>query len=116
MIFERAKFNQRKQEVGESTDAFVMDLYSLAEHCDYRDLREELIRDRIVVGILDRVLSEKLQMDATLTLEKAVSLVQQSESVKKQQVLLRGDKSLPGSVEAVTHSTQVWELWEEPTT
>ena len=106
VIFEQAKFNQRKQEVGESTDAFVMDLYSLAEHCDYRDLREELIRDRIVVGILDRVLSEKLQMDTTLTLEKAVSLVQQSESVKKQQVLLRGDKSLPGSVEAVTHSTQ----------
>ena len=42
VIFERAKFNQRKQEVGESTDTFVMDLYSLAEHCDYRDLREEL--------------------------------------------------------------------------
>ena len=62
--------------------------HALAEHCDYRDLREELIRDRIVVGILDRVLSEKLQMDATLTLEKAVSLVQYSESVKKQQVLL----------------------------
>lgn len=59
------------------------------------------------VGILDRVLSEKLQMDATLTLEKAVSLVQQSESVKKQQVLLQGDKSLPSNVEAVTHSTRL---------
>ena len=45
-------------------------------------------------------------MDATLTLEKAVSLVQQSESVKKQQVLLRGDKSLPSYVEALTHSTR----------
>ena len=45
-------------------------------------------------------------MDATLTLEKAVSLVQQSESVKKQQVLLKGDKSLPSNVEAVTHSTR----------
>ena len=94
VIFEWAKFNLRKQEVGESADAFVMDLYSLAEHCDYRDIWEELIRGRIVVGILDRVLSEKLQMDVTLTLEKAVSMVQQSESVKKQQILLQGgDKS-----------------------
>ena len=45
-------------------------------------------------------------MDATLTLEETVSLVQQSESFKKQQVLLRGDKSLPGNVEAVTHSAR----------
>ena len=40
VIFEWATFNQRKQEVGESADALVMDLYSLAEHCDYRDNQE----------------------------------------------------------------------------
>ena len=51
---------------------FVMGLYTLREHCNYR----ELIRDRIVHGILDKVVSEKLQMNATLILQKAVSMVQ----------------------------------------
>ena len=32
-IFERAKFNQRRQEEGESVDSFITSLYCLAEHC-----------------------------------------------------------------------------------
>ena len=51
VIFERAKFNQRRQEEGESVDDFVTSLYRLSEHCRYSDLRDELIRDRIVVGL-----------------------------------------------------------------
>jgi hypothetical protein len=35
----------------------------------------EMIRDRIVVGIQDRKLSERLQLDATRTLEKAIATV-----------------------------------------
>ncbi|XP_048586199.1 uncharacterized protein LOC116611839 [Nematostella vectensis] len=34
-IFERAKFNQRVQLAGESVDAFITDLHSLAEYCNY---------------------------------------------------------------------------------
>ena len=44
-----------------------------------------MIRDRIVVGIHDRKLSEKLQLDPTLTLDKAITSVRQAETVKKQQ-------------------------------
>ena len=40
---------------------FITDLFNLAEHCNFGVLREELIRDRIVVGIRDKALSEKLQ-------------------------------------------------------
>ena len=38
VIFERAKFNQRKQEEGESVDNFVTALYCLSEHCQYGGL------------------------------------------------------------------------------
>ena len=51
VIFERAKFNKRKQEDSENVENFVTSLYTLSEHCGYNDLREEMIRDRIVVGI-----------------------------------------------------------------
>ena len=50
VIFERAKFNMRKQEEGESVDTFIISLYSLVEHCNYGQLKDELIWDRIVVG------------------------------------------------------------------
>ena len=90
-IYERAKFNQRKQQEGESVDTFNTSLYHLAEYCNYRDLHDEMIRDRIVVGLLDEKLAVKLQLDPNLTLETASKQARQSESIKKQQGVVRND-------------------------
>ena len=68
VIYERATFNQRHQEEGETIESFIISLYSLAEHCQFGTLQEELIRDRIVVGLRDERLSEKLQLDQDLTI------------------------------------------------
>ena len=57
MIFERACFNMCVQTEGESVDTFITDLYTLAEFCNVSDLRDKLIRDRIVVGIRHKALS-----------------------------------------------------------
>lgn len=84
-IYKRVKFNSRKQEQGISVDKFIVDLFAMAEFCEYGILWEEMIRDRIVVGIWNEQLAEKLQLDADLTLEKAVTLVRPSEAVMKQQ-------------------------------
>ncbi|RVE73710.1 hypothetical protein OJAV_G00033850 [Oryzias javanicus] len=88
IIFERAKFNQRQQEMGETVDSFHTALQCLAEHCGYGALHSEMVRDRFVVGLKDKRLSEQLQMDPELTLEKAVNRARQSEQVKKQQEML----------------------------
>ena len=92
MIYERARFNQRKQLEGESVDTFITALHSLAEHCMYGELRDEMIRDRIVVGLLDTALSEKLQLDPELTLEKAMTTARRREMVRKQQTVLRNEE------------------------
>jgi hypothetical protein len=47
--------------LSENVENFVTSLYTLSEHCGYNDLREEMIRDRIVVGIKDANLSVKMQ-------------------------------------------------------
>ena len=78
----------RVQTEGESVDTFITDLYTLAELCNFSDLRDELIRDRIVVGIRDNALSEWLQLEADLTLGRAVNLIRQKEVVRKQQSLM----------------------------
>ena len=93
IIFERAKFNMRCQEPGEPAESFITTLHKLSEHCNYGPLRDELIRDRIVAGIRDSKLSERMQLDAKLTLEKAVTMVRQSEQVRQQQDLLRNATS-----------------------
>ncbi|GBM37649.1 hypothetical protein AVEN_132093-1 [Araneus ventricosus] len=84
-IFERAQFNKRVQLDDESVNTFITALYTLSEHCEYGVLHDELIRDRIVVGIRDKNLSEKLQLDADLTLPKVIERVRLSEVVKEQQ-------------------------------
>ena len=102
IIFERAKFHRRKQENGGAVDSFITDLYGLAEHCQFGLLHDEMIRDRIVVGLADQKLSEKVQLDADLTLEKAIK----SESVRSQQSIVRGqeDASQPAKVDRVHKS------------
>ena len=87
-IFERAKFNRRSQEEGESVYSLITSLYCLEEHCEYGILKEEMIRDRIVVGIIDTSLSLKLKKDGTLTVKKAIDMARQNEAVKKEQTFL----------------------------
>ena len=84
VIFEHARFNQRKQQTGKTVDDFITDLHCLADQCCYGNLRNEMIRDRlIVVGLLDDALSEKLQLDSKLTLEIAMTTARQSEGAHK---------------------------------
>ena len=66
-----ARFNRRSQQEGESAEQCTVSLYTLAESCEYGLKKEELIRDKLVVGIRDTPLSECLQLDPDLTLEKA---------------------------------------------
>ena len=70
MIFERTRFNQCNQEEGESAEQFITYFYSLADNCAYCDLKDNLIQDHIVFEIRDKLLSERLQLDPELTLEK----------------------------------------------
>ena len=74
IIYERAKFNTRKQQPGESGEQYILALYTLAANCDYTgERKEQAICDRLVVGIRDVALSKQLQMDSELTLEKVNS-------------------------------------------
>ena len=88
VIFERSKFSQRRQEEGETVDSLIIALHALAEHCAFGTLQDELVRNRIVVGLVDTELAEKLELDPELTLTKAMHQARQSEAVKRQQTLI----------------------------
>ena len=104
IIFERARFNRRNQLPDESAEQYIMALYALAANCNYGALEHEMIRDRLVVGIRDTALSERLQLDAELTLEKAKKAIRQREAVQQQQSILIGtDRCNVDAVRPINH-------------
>lgn len=104
VIYERARFNLRNQGDGESIDVYIAALYSLADNCEFGILKGQLIRDRIVVGIRDKGLSESMQLKADLTLASATTLARQSESVRSQQAVIQGKQvtAQDESIDAMT--------------
>ena len=78
----------------EQVETFITALYSLAEHCEFGTLREELIRDHLVVGLQNANLSEALQMDSDLALSAAITKSRQSEAVKWLQTVVRNELPL----------------------
>jgi hypothetical protein len=99
VVYERARFGMKIQEPGESIDDFATALHILSEYCDYGTLRESLVRDRIVLGVSDPKLRERLMLSKGLTLAKAVEIAKHWESVKKQQETIQGESGM--NVEAV---------------
>ncbi|KAL3252688.1 hypothetical protein MRX96_054836 [Rhipicephalus microplus] len=63
IVYESARFNTRRQQLGETVHQFATELSKLAERCEFAGMKERLIRDRFVVGLRDQVLSEELQME-----------------------------------------------------
>ncbi|CAH0723431.1 unnamed protein product, partial [Brenthis ino] len=92
VIYERFKFNSRVQKEGEDFDQFVTDLHKLAEGCEYNLLKEELIRDRVVIGIRDRNISDRMLLKNDLKLEEAIQMGKQAEIQKKESMIIRENK------------------------
>ncbi|XP_070385777.1 uncharacterized protein [Dermacentor albipictus] len=88
-VYESARFNLRRQQLGKTVDQFATELNRLADRCEFKEMKERLIRDRFVVGLRYHLLSEELQMDPNLTLSTALAKARTSETVKKQQAELK---------------------------
>ncbi|XP_030755156.1 uncharacterized protein K02A2.6-like [Sitophilus oryzae] len=84
VIYERYMFFSRKQEEGEGIDKFVTDLKKLAESCEFNEQKDSLIRDRIVLGITNLRLQERLLTREDLNLEKAINECRVAEISKLQ--------------------------------
>ena len=59
-VFERYNFWQRDQHEGETIDQWVNDLRILLGSCGYRDKKEKKFRDRIMFGVADTCVKERL--------------------------------------------------------
>lgn len=75
----RFKFFTRNQEVGETIDEYVTALRLMSQRCEFEQLEEGLLRDRITCGIRDGAVRDRLLRTDELTLEKAIKICQANE-------------------------------------
>ncbi|PIK51998.1 hypothetical protein BSL78_11110 [Apostichopus japonicus] len=78
--YERYIFNTRVQREGESFESFFTSLKSLAETCEFDTLTESLIRDRIILGMKNANISQRLLREAHLTLTQNITIVRAAEA------------------------------------
>lgn len=96
-VFERYLFWECKQQEGETIDQFVTDLKTRAKSCVFGDQHDSMIRDRIVFGVRDTRLKERLLRESSdLTPEKAASICRAGEASSSHiKELEDSDKSVP---------------------
>lgn len=83
IVFERFKFHGAVQKINQSIDQFVTEIKNLAKSCEFKE-ENSMIRDRIVIGIKNDAIKEKLLQISDLTTEKAIEVYKAWESSKKQ--------------------------------
>ena len=90
-VFERYKFWQRDQRQGENIDQWVNDLRILLSTCEYGQQKESSLRDRIVFGVAEIRVKERLLRESDLTLEKALDICHAAETSKEQMKVMASD-------------------------
>ena len=84
VIYERYHFNRSVQEPSESFEAYVYALRGLGESCNYGQLTDDFIRDRIVVGVGENSRRKKLFQTRDLTLRNCIDICRASETTNQQ--------------------------------
>ncbi|XP_030854482.1 uncharacterized protein K02A2.6-like [Strongylocentrotus purpuratus] len=84
LTYERHRFFTRSQLVHESVDQYATELRSRAQSCEFSMLKESLIQDRIICGILDDGLRERLLRQDDLTLVKTLQVCRAAEQTRTQ--------------------------------
>ena len=78
----RYKFLTYKQKEGQSFDEFMTQLKNLSSDCEFGELKNSLIKDIVVIGVIDHSLRERMLREPNLTLERAKALEQSTEQTK----------------------------------
>jgi hypothetical protein len=68
LTVERHIFNSRMQQPGESFDQYVKDLRLKVKTCEYGTMADEMIKDRIVVGVQSYIVRGRLLRENDLNL------------------------------------------------
>lgn len=82
----REIFNQRNQKEKEPFQNWLTDLKNLVKSCEYKELTDSMIKDRIVWGVFDKRLKQTLRGKPNLTLQEVIDVCKAVDSQVKSSV------------------------------
>ena len=94
VTIERHIFFSRNQADGETFEAFATDLKLKAKTCEFKDLNDSLIKDRIVGGIINDQVRSRLLREPSLSLEKAEAICYAAEASDTQLRLIKDNNEV----------------------
>ena len=101
VIVQRFRFNSRSRQEGESVAKFTAELQRLSEHCEFGAVLSDMLRDRLVVGIMNDRIQRRLLAEKELTFKRAYDLAIAHETAEKNTTELQREEasSAPGNPE-----------------
>lgn len=115
-VYESLRFHWRVQQPEESVDAFHVELMPLVKQCNYGSLevKERLVRDRLVVGTQDSQLSDNLGRNPNLMLKDTWVQACQAEYTDKEMATTagKGTSATPESQGVYLDTTKLLRLSE----
>ena len=107
ITFLHFKFFSYNQGEGQLIDEYVTELKARSQHCEFGDLRESLIRNKIVLGEQDKKIQERLLRETDLSLDKAISICHAAEEVKVQTKEMQSNKTdMTSNVDHIKHKSK----------
>ena len=98
---QRFKFNSRVRLAEETVSTYVLELRSIAEHCNFGESLDDTFRDRLICGINKEQTQHHLLVESKLTLKRALEIAQNLETASQNAQALQGQP--PVQPETVTH-------------
>lgn len=87
---ERYRFFSKSQGAEQSIDNYVTELRMLAKTCNFGEIKDSLIRDRIVCGINNEGLRERLLREKDLTLQTCIRICRAAELSRQNSKAIAG--------------------------
>lgn len=84
ILMKRYHFYNRSQGHNESGENFVLAIKLLAEGCNFKDFKNEAIRDKLILGLRDSDLQHKLLMEDEIDLAAVEKTIVSAELAVKQ--------------------------------
>lgn len=100
-IINTVNFHRRQQEELETFDSYYADLRKISKNCNFTNMEDRMLRDRIVMGVFDKKLQRKLLEVGDLTLDKALTMCRAAELSKEHVKILQKNTEVTPSVNVI---------------
>ena len=104
ITWERHVFNTRSQQVNETIDQYVTDLKIKASSCEFGEVCDSLVRDRIICGITCDKTRGMLLREGDITLQRTVEVCRANEAMKLQLKSMSHSTTADQNTETEIHS------------